>query len=135
MPYCPSCNCEYRPGTRRCSDCDVDLLEGSPPSPSSQPAPPDENAPVRLCHVPDPTEAQIVRAALAEAGIRSVLQIHGPITARLTTVADGATHDFALIFVSRKQLAAARAVLAEIAASPVVWPEGMEPQDEEDPAD
>jgi hypothetical protein len=30
--YCPQCHVEYRPGFRRCTDCDVDLVD-SPPNP------------------------------------------------------------------------------------------------------
>lgn len=32
MMYCPQCRVEYRPGFRRCSDCDVDLVPQLPPA-------------------------------------------------------------------------------------------------------
>jgi len=135
MPYCPNCNFEYRPGTPRCPDCSHDLVEGSPPPPQPAPPPPDTEA-VRLCRVSEPIEADIIHAALAEVGIPSVINTYGPITgAYLARVVDGATHDYALIFVPRNRLAEARQILAEIETGPTVWPEGMEPQDEEDPAD
>jgi hypothetical protein len=30
MPFCPLCKSEYSPGTKRCSDCEVDLIEELP---------------------------------------------------------------------------------------------------------
>ena len=30
MPFCPLCKSEYSPGTRRCPDCEVDLIEELP---------------------------------------------------------------------------------------------------------
>ena len=130
MAYCPNCNFEYRPEVTRCPDCGEDLLPGSPPPPKPEPSPRDTE-PVLLCRVPDPTEAEIIRAALSEAGIRCILQEHGPITARLTRVADGATHDYALIFVATNRLDEARRVLAQIQSGSVEWPQGMEPDEEE----
>jgi hypothetical protein len=58
-----------------------------------------------------------------------VIHEHGPITARLTRVADGATHDYAVIYVTKNRLEEARRVLAEIQSAPVEWPEGMEPEE------
>jgi len=126
LPYCPRCNFEYRPGVVRCPDCGSALVHGTPPPPPS----PRETESVRLCLVPDPTEAEIIRAALAQAGIPCVLDVFGPITgAYLARVADGATHDYAIIFVTRNRLEEARRVLREITSGPVEWPEGMEPEE------
>ena len=30
MPFCPLCKAEYSPGTKRCPDCEVDLIEELP---------------------------------------------------------------------------------------------------------
>jgi hypothetical protein len=30
MPFCPLCKSEYSPGTKRCPDCEVDLIEELP---------------------------------------------------------------------------------------------------------
>jgi len=129
MPYCPKCRFDYRAGMAVCPDCGEALLEGSVPPPGREHRPSPETEPVRLCRVADPNEAEIIHAALTEAGIQSVIQEYGPITARLTRVVDGATHDYAIIFVTRNRLEEARRILDEIRSGPVIWPEGMEPQD------
>jgi predicted amidophosphoribosyltransferase len=30
MPFCPLCKAEYSPGTKRCPDCEIDLVEELP---------------------------------------------------------------------------------------------------------
>jgi hypothetical protein len=30
MRFCPNCRVEYRPGFSRCTDCEVDLVDGLP---------------------------------------------------------------------------------------------------------
>jgi len=129
MPYCPECRFEYRPGVDRCPDCGEALLEGSPPAPEHQSLPPPGTELVLLCPVADPTEAEIVRSALAEAGITALIRRHGPLTGELAAVADGATHDYALIFVTRNRLTEAQQALVEVQTAPVEWPEGMEPDE------
>jgi hypothetical protein len=133
MPYCPKCLAAYRAGVLRCSDCGCELLQGMPPVEPSAERPNTEV--VRLCVVPDPAEADIIKAALAEAGIQSLVQEHGPITARLTRVADGATHDYAIIYVTANRLQEAEQVLAALRSAPVQWPEGMEPDESADRAE
>ena len=125
MAYCPKCLSEYRPGVTRCSDCGAVLAEPGPPPPADWTSGPDV---VRLCeaHV---GEADIIRAALAEAGIQSMVQEHGPITARLTRLSDGASDDYAIIYVTSNRLAEALRVLDELQSSQVQWPEGMEPEE------
>jgi uncharacterized Zn finger protein (UPF0148 family) len=128
MAYCAKCKFEYRRGVTRCPDCGGKLVQGELPREKAA-LPPAETESVQLCRIADPSEAEIVKAALAEAGILSVIHEHGPITARLTRVADGATHDYAVIYVTKNRLEEARRVLAEIQSAPVEWPEGMEPEE------
>ena len=84
MPFCPNCNCEYRPGFTRCSRCDVELVETVP----------EENDHlnrgeldlVTLASFPDPMEAQMFQELLESNGIDSMLQSDfnagaGPFTA------------------------------------------------------
>jgi len=135
MPYCPNCKLEYRPGIARCPDCGQPLLDGALPPPAPVPLPSPDTESVLLCTVPDPTEADIVHALLAEAGISSLVRRQGPLTAELTTIADGATLDYALIFVTKNRLQEAKQVLANMQSTSVEWPAGMEPSDEEDDDD
>jgi hypothetical protein len=129
MPYCPNCRFEYHAGVRRCPDCGEDLLPGTPPPPAQAPLPPPDTESALLSRVGDPTEAEIIRAALAEAGIPALVRRHGPLTGELAAVADGVTHDYALILVPRNRLAEAQRVLAELRSAPFEWPEGMQPDD------
>lgn len=93
-----------------------------------------ETEPVRLCRIDDPTAAEIVRANLAQAGIPSVIHLFGPITGYfLAHAAAGATDDYAIIFVPRNRLDEARRLVAELESGPVVWPDGMEPDEQEKP--
>ena len=131
MPYCPSCELEYRPGVRSCPDCSVELVDGSPPQPKGAPL----GAPVvRLCTVPDPSEGDVIQAALAEADIPATVRRHGPITGELGRVTDGMTEDYAIISVPEDRLDEARDLLEALKAGRFEWPEGMEPDegDEED---
>ena len=130
MPYCPCCKFEYRPGVTTCPDCGEALLEGTPPRPQPELLPRAETKLVALCRVADPTEADIIKAALLQAGITALVRRHGPLTGELAAVADGVTHDFATVFVTRNRLVEAERVLAEIQSGPVQWPEGMEPDEE-----
>ncbi len=132
MPYCPSCNFEYHRGITRCPDCGAALREGTPPPPKETPLPSPETESVPLCTVPDPTEAEIVRAALAEHGISALIRRQGPITGELGRVTDGLTDDYAIILVSRNRLVEARRILADLQSGPIEWPEGMEPDDRDE---
>ena len=132
MSYCPNCNFEYRAGITRCPDCGEALLDGTPPPPEQAPLPSPDTESVRLCTVPDPSEAEIVTAALFEAGIPALVRRHGPLTGELATIADGATHDYAIILVPKNRFGEAKTVLAELQSGPVQWPEGMEPDETDD---
>jgi hypothetical protein len=72
MPFCPSCQSEYRPGFTLCKDCDVELVESLPE------AQPEEgiNTAVELVELatfPDHPEAEMIRELLEENGIVTVL--------------------------------------------------------------
>jgi hypothetical protein len=71
--FCPRCRAEYRPGFTRCSDCDVDLVDSLEPKPAG-PRPFAGDAPVVLGGFATAFEASIVRAALEDAGIESVIR-------------------------------------------------------------
>jgi hypothetical protein len=130
MPYCPTCGFQYREGMATCPDCGGALRPGSPPEPEPEAAPTEETEPVRLCRIADTSEAEIVRAALTQAGIPSVAQSYGPITGRLALVTDGqAPEDYTAILVPCDRLEEARAVLEAMRSAPIEWPEGMEPED------
>ncbi|UCC67475.1 MAG: DUF2007 domain-containing protein [Armatimonadota bacterium] len=128
MPYCPACKSEYHPGVGRCPDCDRPLLNGSPPEPPAPPPLP--HAPRGILY--DPAEAEIVGAALSEAGIPTFIRRQGPITGELGRVTDGITDDYAVILVREDRLPEAKRILDDIQSGPIEWPPGMEPDDEED---
>ena len=128
MPYCPNCLFEYREGIAVCPDCGTALKPGPPPVSGSADLPRPETEPVVLCRISDSTEADIIRAALAEAGIPCALRAHGPIQSRLVVVTDGhAVDDYTAILVPGNRLQEARVVLEAVRSAPVEWPEGMEP--------
>lgn len=127
MPYCPECGFEYRSRVKRCPDCGADLVEAPPPERPAWPAA--ETEVTLLCRLADPSHAEIVRAALEEAGITALVRQHGPLTAYQATVVDGTTHDFALVYVPRNRLAEAQQVLTALQEAPFEWPEGMEPEE------
>ncbi|MCJ7749538.1 MAG: hypothetical protein MUQ65_00345 [Armatimonadetes bacterium] len=125
MPYCPSCELEYRPGVRSCPDCNVELVDGSPPQPEVSHAVPL----VRLCTVADPSEGDVIQVALAEAGIPATVRRHGPITGELGRVTDGMTEDYAIVSVPEDMLEEARDLLKELEEGKFEWPDGMEPDE------
>jgi hypothetical protein len=140
MPYCPNCKFEYQSGVTQCPDCGTVLIEQMP-APCPEPrrryveaAPDPGTEPTELCRVGDPSEADIIRATLAEAGIDSFLKIHGPLAAIRVTVVDGTTSEYAIVYVARNRLPEAQRVLAEARSRPPEWPLGMEPdlESEED---
>lgn len=132
MPYCPRCRFEYQAGVIRCPDCGGPLSASVPQDAQDGLDPGSE--PVELCRVGDPSEAEIIRATLAEVGISSFVKTHGVITAYRASVVDGASGDYAIVYVARNRLAEAQRLLAVVRAQPPEWPQGMEPdlQSEED---
>ena len=125
MPFCPQCKLEYRPGMVRCPDCGARLTAAAPEAPAAprgQPA-------VPLCKLPDASVGDIVKAALAEAGIPAVVQRHGPITGELSRVTDGLTEDYAMVLVPADRLEEARRILTALESAPAQWPEGMTPEE------
>ena len=129
MPHCRGCGSEHEEGVTRCPDCGEDLVPGSPRSRAGQG---DVARPVRLLIVRDVTAGDILRAILAEHGIPAFVQRHGPITGELGRVTDGLTDDRAMLMVPANRLAEAREIVDAIESSPVVWPEGMEPEEDDE---
>lgn len=100
-----------------------------PYSPTPQP----EGGPlVRLCTLHDPSEADILKAALSQAGIPAFIRRHGPITGELGRVTDGITDDYAILLVPQEKLPDAQRLLADLQSGPIQWPPGMDPTDQED---
>lgn len=131
MPFCPTCRFEYRQGIVHCPDCGDVLVSELPPAPAI-PLPGPETEPVELCRMGDPNQVEVIQAALRAAGIATVLRTQGPITGELARVVDGATHDVAIIYVTRNRLEEARQVFEAVRSAAIVWPEGMEPVEEGD---
>jgi len=127
MPYCPDCFSEYREGVERCSDCGAELLPGSPPEADNEAVPL-----VRLCSRSDPNEAEVIQANLAESGILAVVRRHGPISGELGRVTDGMTEDYAIVMVPEDQVDEAQKILEALEKGDFDWPEGMEPDEEDD---
>jgi len=73
--FCPKCGVEYRPGFKRCSDCDVDLVQERPAE--KRPDRPrgehsgNHDMPVAVWRGDDPVAFSAALAALEEAGIPS----------------------------------------------------------------
>ncbi len=73
MPFCPSCQVEYRSGFTRCTDCGVDLV---PSLPANVP-PPADTGPLELVEVasfPNASEADMIQELLEDNGISTVLR-------------------------------------------------------------
>jgi hypothetical protein len=126
--HCRECRFEYERDMPRCPDCGAELKPGPLPAKEERVISP-ESEPVRLCRVADPSEADILRAALAEAGIVVTVRRHGPISGELGRVTDGMTEDYASVYVIRNRLEEARRVLEAIQSAEIEWPEGMEPDE------
>ena len=129
MPYCPACEFEYVARTTHCPECGAALVAALPSAPARRTLDREAEA-VRLCRVADATEADLLCAALREAGIPHVVQSHGPMSARFAVVTDGqAPDDYTTILVSANRLADAHAVLEAFRSGPIQWPVGMEPEE------
>ena len=68
MPYCPKCKAEYKPGIKRCSDCDIPLVEELP----------EETYKgvkyVFLRNLPSRLYAEMLRESLKNSGIPSLIK-------------------------------------------------------------
>lgn len=71
MPYCPNCKAEYNPGVKKCSDCDVSLVEKLPVEPEETPEPIKY---VLLRTLPSRLYAEMLRESLRNSGIDSVIK-------------------------------------------------------------
>ena len=130
MPYCPKCEFEYVARTSFCPECGAKLVAELPPKPLRPALDPSAEV-VRLCRVADATEADLICAALREAGIAFALQTYGPVAGGfLAVVTDGqAPDDARIILVSEARLAEAQVVLAAVRSASFEWPAGMEPEE------
>ena len=69
--FCPRCKAEYRAGFRRCSDCDIELVEELPPPQSSEPV----NLELVVVRTyPTVVEAELAKTALDSVGIDSMVR-------------------------------------------------------------
>jgi hypothetical protein len=127
MSHCPRCNAEYIEGITECPDCGI-LLVAGPPMPEVGIYAANM---VALRTVSDPSEAEVIQATLAEAGIPSSVRRHGPITGELGRVTDGITEDYAIVSVPQDRLAEAEELLDAIEEGAFEWPAGMEPDEGE----
>ena len=78
--FCPKCGVEYRAGFKRCSDCNVDLVETRPAHPRGEHAG-SHDVPVAVWRGDDPVAFSAVLAALEGAGISAQeLSLHDQFT-------------------------------------------------------
>ncbi len=73
MPYCPSCEAEYRDGVGRCSDCDVALVDALPERHGTE-VEADSEALAELASFPVVAEADMIRELLESNGIHTVVR-------------------------------------------------------------
>jgi hypothetical protein len=131
MPVCPSCEFEYRSGTRTCPDCGVELVDHLPPLGAS-PLRYEDTSQVLLCTVAGEIHAKLVQDALAAQGIRCRTQRRGLVHwLGLPTVGgDEPTQ----IYVNSSDLALARSLLEDfegIGSQQVDWE--LPPDESPDP--
>jgi hypothetical protein len=78
MPFCPLCKSEYSPGTKRCPDCEVDLVEELPeeaePGESGEELP--ENM-VLLYHTRNKVYAEFLKETLENSDIPCYMKTSG----------------------------------------------------------
>jgi hypothetical protein len=103
------------------------LVAELPPEEQAPPPPDPDTELVALVRMGDPSQVEIIQAALREAGIQTMLKTHGPITGRFIRGGDGVTQDQGIIYVTRNRLEEARQILEAVRTGPVEWPAGMEP--------
>ena len=69
MPFCPSCNAEYRDGFVVCAKCAVELVENRPLEP-----PPTHTRWAHLCTTSSEIEASLIQGFLDSEGIACTLE-------------------------------------------------------------
>lgn len=78
MPFCPLCKSEYSPGTKRCPDCEVDLIEELPEEADAEEV--DEDLPedlVLLYSTRNRVYAEFLKETLENSNIRCYLRPSG----------------------------------------------------------
>jgi transposase-like protein len=68
LRYCPVCRAEYAPGTERCHDCEVDLVDGLDGEPAREEGRPAEPL-VTVAALDTPVKASIVASRIEAEGI------------------------------------------------------------------
>jgi hypothetical protein len=71
MRYCPDCRAEYAPGTERCHDCEVDLVDVLVDDTSDESPPPEKL--VTIAAFDTPVKASILASRLEAEGIECFL--------------------------------------------------------------
>jgi len=107
--YCPQCLMEYREGFTQCSDCNVPLVAGAPPSPNAHFDPTLDL--VVVLETNDQVQATLAEGVLDEAGIPYF--VLGQI-ATLVRDVDGFLRKWARIQVPRDREAEARELIEQV---------------------
>ncbi len=125
---CPNCGSEYRPGFTRCSDCDVDLVEPSPP----QEEPPQIDL-VKIFEAGNPAVVPVVESLLTDAGIEFMTQSE-PIQHLFGWGTFGSNLNFVIgpvyFLVRSEDAAEAREIVAHLEDPTPPYPSDPDPSDE-----
>jgi hypothetical protein len=81
MPFCPNCRCEYKEGVKECPDCGTRLVDQLP----EEKLPESPNF-VPLRNLPSRMYAQMLKEALENEGIASMIKGDEGIPLRTTTI-------------------------------------------------
>ncbi len=107
MPFCASCGYEYVQGVTVCPDC------GLPLQSEQQPSEPKEEEWVPLHPLPGPVYAEMVKEALARAGIPAVLR-QDAVSGALGSKGTGAVGSEALLLVPKRHRRRAANILHQM---------------------
>jgi Putative prokaryotic signal transducing protein len=72
--FCPQCRAEYRAGFRRCSDCDVELVDQLPTEPQQRRSERDDVELVVIRTYPTIIDAELAKTALESVGIDAMVR-------------------------------------------------------------
>ncbi len=118
MPFCPTCQTEYKTGSTRCTDCDTELVDSLPSTATSE----TEREGIQLVELasfPNAPEAEMIQELLEGNDIGTVIRGDvDPIGA--TSGAEPAT-----LLVERKDLARAREIYDAYFAGDAVSPDSL----------
>jgi hypothetical protein len=133
MPFCPTCELEYRPGVERCPDCGGELVD-QPPERAALPQ--GEVEEVLLCCVRGEIHARLLIDALRSRDIPSRTQLGGiadsPWYLAAMPAGVGASEDVTIrIYVRREDLDRARQVYEDMETIVAEDPLGDDSADDE----